>query len=89
MPTISVLLLFSIFELTSYYFSYLVILAPICAKKARYATAFMAMAIATQISALSIDQFDEMFSMDSAVVLVLLVFVIAGELRREPLQETE
>ena len=86
---VSTLLLFGIFELTSYYFSYLVILAPICAKKTRYAAAFMAMAIATQLAALSIDEFDEMFSLDSAVVLVLLVFVIVGELRQKPLREAE
>jgi hypothetical protein len=81
---ISTLLLFGIFELTSYYFSYLVILAPLCARRARYAAAFIAMAIATQLSSLSIVNFDEIFLLDSAIILALLLFVIGSELQQGP-----
>ena len=86
--SISTLLLFGLFELTGYYFSYLVILAPFCVKKTRYAAAFMAAAIATQQSALWINEFDEMHVVDSAIILALLVYVIGSELRRKPALET-
>jgi len=86
--SVSTLLLFGIFELTCYYFSYLVILAPFCVRRTRYAVALMAMAIGTQLSALWREQFDEISLLDSALVLLLLLYVTGDALRQQPQRES-
>ena len=81
--TLGVVLAFALFELTSYYYIFLLLLAPVAAAQSRRVVAMLALAISTQIAALRVDWFDALFTLDTLLVLGLLVYVLVDVIRTE------
>ena len=79
---ISTLLIVGVFELTNYYYCFLLLLAPLCAKRPSYAAALIATSVGTQLAALWTTWADERSVVSSALILTLMLYVIGAELTR-------
>jgi uncharacterized membrane protein len=86
---ISTLLILGLFELTNYYYCFLVVLAPFCIRRPSYAAALIAVPIATQVVALSNSWEDERGLLDTALALALMLYVIGSEVWRQRRIEDE
>ena len=79
---LSTVLIFCLTELTSYYFSYLVLLAPFCVRRTGYVAALVGVAIGTQLAHLSLDWVDDIHTLDSALVALLFAYLLGSEILR-------
>ncbi|MEE2644367.1 MAG: hypothetical protein VYD19_05490 [Myxococcota bacterium] len=70
----------SIFELTCYYYSFLIILAPLAASRGRELLLFFALAVATQVTQIRVGWIDEEYFWVTVAVLVPLTLLIASRL---------
>jgi hypothetical protein len=86
---ISTLFILGVFELTNYYYCFLVVLAPFCIRRPSYAAALIAASVGTQIIALLVGMEDERGLMNSALALALMLFVIGSEIWRQRQLEDE
>jgi hypothetical protein len=80
--SLATLLVFCLFDLTCYYLVYLVLLAPFCLRRASYVAALIATAIATQVASLTVSWTDERYVLESAMIGLLLVYVLGSEVIR-------
>ncbi len=82
---LSTVFVVGIFELTCYYYCFVVLLAPICVRRLRYTVLFLAMAVSTQWVHLGIGWYDVQYTVETAVVLGFMLLLLVGrieEIRR-------
>lgn len=86
---ISSLMIIGIFDLTCYYYNFIILWAPVVMRRVRYTVAFMLMAIFTQFIQLKVGWYDEQYLWETALVLGVLLYIlgdIAWRLRAQPEQ---
>lgn len=84
---LSSVFIFALFELTCYYYNFLVLLAPVAITRLRYINAFLGLAIATQVAALVVGWIDERYVVDSALVFGFYGYILIDKLREMRRQE--
>jgi hypothetical protein len=67
------------FELTCYYYNFIILLAPLAARRARHALAFIAMAFVSQFVQLRISWFDEQYLWETVFVLVFMLYMLIDQ----------
>jgi hypothetical protein len=85
--SLSVLLIFGVFELTGYYTCFLILLAPFCVRRTSYVVALLGMAIGTQLAFMLVDWVDEQSLVQSLIIFAMLLFVLVSEARAQWLSE--
>ncbi len=90
---LSVCLLFGIFEMTCYYYSFMILLAPVALRRWRYVVAVLAMTITTQAAQLRIKWYDEQYTLCSLAVFLCLAYIMGDMtyrvLKKKPLSYSE
>jgi hypothetical protein len=84
---ISTIMIIGIFDLTCYYYNFIILLAPVAMRRARYIGAMLVMAIVSQIIQLRVGWYDEQYLWETLLVLGTLLYVIidiAWSMRRDP-----
>ncbi|MBU0553379.1 discoidin domain-containing protein [Myxococcota bacterium] len=72
----STILLMSIFELTCYYYNFIILMAPLAFKRPRSAVVLLAAVIYGQWLQLKIGWYDEQYTAESAVIIGAALFII-------------
>jgi hypothetical protein len=73
---LSTLLMVGVFELTCYYYSFVVMLAPLALRRLRYAAALLVMTIAGQIIQLRVGWYDLQYTYETVAVLAAMLFIL-------------
>lgn len=76
LTALSTVMIVGVFELTCYYYCFVVMLAPLAARHFRYALALLAMAIAGQGVQLTVGWYDEQYTYGSAYVLAAMLYIL-------------
>lgn len=76
LTALSTVMIVGVFELTCYYYCFVVMLAPLALRHFRYALALLAMALVTQVGQLTIGWYDEQYTAESAYVLGALLYIL-------------
>ena len=74
--SLSILFIIGIFELTCYYYNFIVLLAPFAMKKPRYTVAYIGMAIATHVVSLRWLRYDEQYTWETLTVLLPILYML-------------
>lgn len=74
--SLSVTFTFALFELTCYYFNFMILLAPLCVQRRNHTLALVGMAALTQASALVVGWFDELYILESFLVFAVILYVL-------------
>jgi hypothetical protein len=80
----STILIIGFFELTCYYYSFVVLMAPLAIERLRYSVAMILMVIAGLLLQFFIGWYDEQYTAETVVVLLALVYILV-DLVRDPL----
>jgi Ca2+/Na+ antiporter len=83
----STILIIGFFELTCYYYSFVVLMAPLAIERLRYSVALILMVIAGLILQFFIGWYDEQYVAETVAVLLPLLFILI-DLVRYPLPES-
>ena len=83
----STILIVGFFELTCYYYSFVVLMAPLAIERLRYSVAMILMVIAGLVLQFLIGWYDEQYTAETVVVLVPLLYILVDVIRR-PLPES-
>ncbi|MGB5813373.1 MAG: hypothetical protein WBG86_22750 [Polyangiales bacterium] len=83
----SIILIIGFFELTCYYYSFVVLLAPLAIERLRYTVALILMVLAGLIIQFLVGWYDEQYILETAAVLIPLLYVI-GDAVRHPFPES-
>ena len=90
---LSTVLLFGIFEMTCYYYSWCILLAPVVLRRLRYVVVTLAMCITTQLAQLNISWYDEQYTLCSLAVFICLFYILGDltyrSLRNKPMSRAE
>lgn len=84
---ISTIMIIGIFDLTCYYYNFIILLAPVVMRRARYIGVYLGMAIASQIVHLKVGWYDEQYLAETVLVLGTLLYIIgdiAWSIRKDP-----
>jgi hypothetical protein len=82
----SVLMIIAVFELTCYYYNFMLLLAPLALRRLRHVVALAGMTIAGQYVQLRIGWYDQQYTVESLVALGAVLFIVVDRLleaRRE------
>ena len=82
----SSILIIGFFELTCYYYSFVVLMAPLAIERLRYSVALILMVMAGLILQFFIGWYDEQYTAETVVVLVALLYILI-DVVRDPLPE--
>ena len=83
----STILIIGFFELTCYYYSFVVLMAPLAIERLRYTVALISMVIAGLILQFFIGWYDEQYIWETVVVLLALIYILV-DLVQHPLPES-
>ena len=83
----STILIIGLFELTCYYYSFVVLMAPLAIERLRYTVALIGMVIGGLIVQFLIGWYDEQYIWETIVCLVALIYIIY-DVVTDPLPET-
>jgi len=83
----STILIIGFFELTCYYYSFVVLMAPLAIERLRYSVALILMVIGGLILQFFIGWYDEQYIWETVVVLLPLLYILV-DLVRHPLPES-
>ncbi len=83
----STILIIGFFELTCYYYSFVVLMAPLAIERLRYTVALISMVMAGLVIQFFVGWYDEQYIWETVVVLVALLYVLV-DLARYPLPES-
>ena len=83
----STILIIGFFELTCYYYNFVVLMAPLAIERLRYTVALIAMVMAGLILQFFIGWYDEQYLWETAACLIALVYIIA-DVVKHPLPES-
>lgn len=75
----STLFIVGLFELTCYYYNFVILLAPLAISRARHALVFIAMAFIGQYVQLRIGWFDEQYLWETVFVLVFMLYMFIDQ----------
>lgn len=75
----STIFIVGLFQLTCYYYNFIVLFAPIAVWHSRHVLLFIVMAIATQVWQLKIGWFDEQYTVESIIVLLFMVVILLDQ----------
>jgi hypothetical protein len=75
----STLFIVGLFELTCYYYNFVILLAPLAISRARHALVFIAMAFIGQYVQLRIGWFDEQYLWETVFVLVFMLYLFVDQ----------
>lgn len=84
---ISSLMIIGIFDLTCYYYNFIILWAPVVMRRVRYTFVFLLMGIFSQFIQLKVGWYDEQYLAETALVLGVLLYIlgdIALRIRRDP-----
>ncbi|MGK0362913.1 MAG: hypothetical protein ACI9U2_005235, partial [Bradymonadia bacterium] len=84
---ISTIMIIGVFDLTCYYYNFIVLLAPVAMRRTRYVVVLIGMALTSQIIQLKVGWYDEQYLWETALVLGVLLYIIgdiAWESRNAP-----
>lgn len=73
---LSTIFVIGIFELTCYYYNFVILMAPFAMKKPRYAVTWIGMAIATHVVSLQWGRYDEQYTWETLTVLAPLFYIL-------------
>lgn len=76
LTALSTVMIVGVFELTCYYYGFVILLAPLAIRRFRYALALLAMAIATQVGQLTVGWYDVQYTLESAIVLTAMLYLL-------------
>ena len=82
----STILIIGFFELTCYYYSFAVLMAPLAIERLRYSVALILMVIAGLILHFLIGWYDEQYTAETVVALAALLYILV-DVVRDPLPE--
>lgn len=77
----STILIIGLFELTCYYYSFVVLMAPLAIERLRYSVAMILMVILGLILQFLIGWYDEQYTAETVAVLVPLVYILVDVIR--------
>ncbi len=83
----STILIVGFFELTCYYYSFVVLMAPLAIERLRYVEALIGMVMAGLIIQFFVGWYDEQYVAETAASLIALLYIII-DLVRDPLPES-
>jgi hypothetical protein len=83
----STILIVGFFELTCYYYSFVVLMAPLAIERLRYVVALILMVIAGLVLQFFIGWYDEQYTWETVAVLLPLVYILS-DIVRDPLPES-
>jgi hypothetical protein len=83
----SSILIIGFFELTCYYYSFVVLMAPLAVERLRYSVALILMGITGVILQFFIGWYDEQYIWETVAVLLGLLYILA-DVVRHPLPES-
>lgn len=83
----STILIIGFFELTCYYYSFVVLMAPLAIERLRYTVALILMVIAGLILQFFIGWYDEQYIWETVAVLLALIYILV-DLVQHPLPES-
>jgi hypothetical protein len=83
----STILIIGFFELTCYYYSFVVLMAPLAIERLRYSVALILMVIAGLILQFFIGWYDEQYVWETVAVLLALLYILI-DVVRDPLPES-
>ena len=83
----STILIIGFFELTCYYYSFAVLMAPLAIERLRYTSALILMVIAGLVVQFLVGWYDEQYTAETVVALVALLYILVDVVRR-PLPES-
>lgn len=83
----SSILIIGFFELTCYYYSFVILMAPLAIERLRYTVALILMGMTGLILQFFIGWYDEQYIWETVVVLLALMYILT-DLVREPLPES-
>ncbi|MEE2787155.1 MAG: hypothetical protein VX589_07425, partial [Myxococcota bacterium] len=75
---LSTVFIVGIFELTCYYYSFLLLMALVAARRASYAIAMIAMVVGGQIIRLTHGWYDEQYTWETLLVVLAQIFIMVG-----------
>ena len=84
---ISTIMIIGVFDLTCYYYNFIILLAPVAMRRTRYIIALIVMALVSQVIQLKVGWYDEQYLWETALVLGVLLYIIgdiAWESRNAP-----
>lgn len=76
LTALSTVMIVGVFELTCYYYCFVILLAPLAVRHFRYALALLAMAIATQGVQLTVGWYDVQYTWESAYILAAMLYIL-------------
>jgi hypothetical protein len=82
----STILIIGFFELTCYYYSFVVLMAPLAIERLRYSVAMILMVMAGLLLQFFIGWYDEQYTAETVVVLMALLYILI-DIVRDPLPE--
>lgn len=74
--SLSTLLMVGVFELTCYYYSFVVLLAPLALRRLRYAAALLVMVVWGQVLQLQVGWYDVQYTYETAIVLGAMLYIL-------------
>jgi len=83
----SAILIIGFFELTCYYYSFVVLMAPLAIERLRYTVAMISMVIVGLILQFFIGWYDEQYIWETVAVLIALIYILV-DLAQYPLPES-
>jgi Ca2+/Na+ antiporter len=83
----STILIIGFFELTCYYYSFVVLMAPLAIERLRYSVALILMVMAGLILQFFIGWYDEQYIWETVAVLLALTYILV-DVVRYPLPES-
>lgn len=88
---LSTVAIFAIFELTCYYYNFMILVVPLALRRTRWMVAILAMAGVSQILQLRIGWFDEQYTAESFLIGSVLIFFLVDMIvtRRKEAAEDE
>jgi hypothetical protein len=78
LTAMSTLFIVGIFELTCYYYTFMILMALMALKRIRYSVAFLIMCIASQILQMNIGWYDEQYVAESVCIMAAQLFLLFG-----------
>jgi hypothetical protein len=82
----STIFIIGFFELTCYYYSFVVLMAPLAIERLRYSVAMILMVMAGLVLQFFIGWYDEQYTAETVVVLAALLYILI-DVVRDPLPE--
>jgi hypothetical protein len=79
----SSIFLIALYELTCYYYNFMVLSAPMAIRRLRYVIAYILMSVGTQVAELTVGWLDERYVLETALVFGMMVYVMIDQIIEE------